>query len=387
MRVRSLRREAPQPVRAERSSHFAASGDAPTLAAAIDAFQATLAARTPRTAATYRSALNRFVEFLRDRGHDPATLTTELLPATILEDFFTWQFSVLRAAPHQRRVGAAADRAHRRSAANYVAGARAFLRFLDRRSWLAPGVSYERMKEAARAVIGRTPYPTPQVRDEVAAVVSYVNSLALPPAEPRHLAARLTLLRDRAMLLTLYATALRRSELAALSRAEVQDGRAAEVLVSGKGEKPRAVFFDQDSLDAIRAYLQERGDTYAPLFIRHDRGRGKPGPGGERLRLSPQTIWKAVKHYGQLAGVEVTTHHLRHLRARVLLNNGLPLEALQDVLGHASPATTKMIYAPLSRGRLRALVEASSLSAAEVARRTRISDTAQSVQEEPGKLL
>lgn len=383
MKVRRVRREAPQAARAEPPRDRAAFGDAPTLADAVGAFQATLAARTPRTAATYRSALSRFVEFLRDRGHDPATLTTDLLPATILEDFFTWQFAVLRNAPHQRRVGAAADRAHRRSAANYVAGVRAFLRFLDRRSWLAHGVSYERMKEAARAVIGRTPYPTPQVRDEVALVVNYVNSLPLPPDDPAQRVARLTLLRDRAMLLTLYATALRRGELAALSRAEVQDGRAVEVLVTGKGEKPRAVFFDQDSLAAIRAYLQERGDTYAPLFIRHDRGRGKPGPGGERLRLSPQTIWKTVKHYGQLAGVEVTTHHLRHLRARVLLNNGLPLEALQDVLGHASPATTKMIYAPLSRGRLRALVEASSLPAEEVARRTTVSDTAQSGRDEP----
>src|SRR5579885_1406894 len=84
MKVRRVRREAPQAARAEPPRDRAAFGDAPTLADAIGAFQATLAARTPRTAATYRSALSRFAELLRDRGHDPATLTPDLLPSPLL---------------------------------------------------------------------------------------------------------------------------------------------------------------------------------------------------------------------------------------------------------------------------------------------------------------
>jgi integrase/recombinase XerD len=78
-----------------------------------------------------------------------------------------------------------------------------------------------------------------------------------------------------------------------------------------------------------------------------------------------------VKKYGALAGVEVTTHHLRHLKARVLLNAGAELAEVQDILGHASPETTKKIYAQYTKQHLREAFDAYSLPAADVARRAR----------------
>lgn len=329
---------------------------APTVQEAIGMFGETLTAKSPRTATNYRSALNRFCEFLRDQGHDPALLRCDALPATVLEDFYTWLLSI-----H--------GHARRRSAVTYVAGVRAFIRFLDRRRWLRADQSYEHMKDGVRALIGRIPYPTPRVGDEVALVVTYAAGLPVPPASEKNAQVRLTLLRDKAILITLYGTALRRAELAALNRADIQDGRAREGLITGKGSKERTVFFDDASLVAIRAYLQARGDTYRPLFLRHDDGRGAPGPRGERWRLSPQSVWKVVKHYGALAGVDVTTHHLRHLKARVMLNAGMQLGELQDVLGHSSPETTKRIYAPYTTQHLRAAFDRFSLPAEEVARR------------------
>jgi site-specific recombinase XerD len=251
----------------------------------------------------------------------------------------------------------------------YVAGVRAYIRFLDRRRWLHADLSYEHMKDGVRSLIGRVPYPTPRVGDEVALVVTHAASLPVPPADGKNAQARLTLLRDKAILITLYGTALRRAELSALNRADIQDGRAREGLITGKGSKERIVFFDDASLLAIRAYLQARGDTYRPLFLRHDDGRGQPGPRGERWRLSPQSVWKVVKHYGALAGVDVTTHHLRHLKARVMLNAGMQLGELQDVLGHSSPETTKRIYAPYTTQHLREAFDRYSLPAEEVARR------------------
>ena len=343
---------------------------APTLAEAAGAYRAGLAARIPHTAAKYRTALDRFLAYLREGGVDLEALSTAELQATVLEDYYVWQLGQLRAAPRTRFARPAErDRAHRRTAAGYVAGIRAFVRYLDRRSWLGPGVSYEHIKDSARSAVGRLPYPTPRVPDTVACLVTYVESLPLPARTLHGAPARLVLLRDRAILTTLYATALRRAELASLSRHDVQEGRAQEAVVTGKGGKPRAVFFDDPARAAIRAYLTERGDTYAPLFIRHDKGRGKPGPGGERWRIDPQTVAATVETYAERAGVPATTHHLRHLRARVLLQADLPLEALQDVLGHASPDTTKRIYAPLSRQKLRQLVIAADVPAAEVARR------------------
>ncbi|HEY3109660.1 MAG TPA: tyrosine-type recombinase/integrase, partial [Chloroflexota bacterium] len=70
-----------------------------------------------------------------------------------------------------------------------------------------------------------------------------------------------------------------------------------------------------------------------------------------------------------LARVEVTTHHLRHLKARVLLNAGAELAEVQDILGHASPETTKKIYAQYTKQHLREAFDRYSIPAAEVARR------------------
>lgn len=323
---------------------------------AIANFGQTLLAKSPRTKTNYLSALNRFQEFLPTAGIDPLATTTDQLPAEILERFYTW---LLQTYGRDRRTTAVA----------YVGEVRAFFRFLDRRRWLHPDVSYEHVKDGLRELIGRVHYKTPRVDDAVATVVTRVKSIAVPPADDRNRQPRLELLRDRAILTTLYATGMRREEISRLNRADVQDGRATEGLITGKGDKERVVFFDAESLEAIREYLKARADTYAPLFLRHDDGRGKPGLHGERWRLSPQSVWRVVKKYGKLAGVEVTTHHLRHLKARVLLNNGAQLSEVQDILGHASPETTKKIYAPYTKQHLREAFDRFSVPAEEVARR------------------
>lgn len=330
----------------------------PTLPAAVEGFREVLLAKSPRTATNYRSALRRFGEFLPTAGVDPAAATTDELPADVLERFYTWLLKTYR--PQRRRTAVA-----------YVAAVRAFFRFLDRRRWLHPALSYERMKDDLRELIGRVPYQTPRVDDAVALIVTYVDALALPSAAARHAQERLVLLRDRALLRTLWATGMRRAEVARLDRGDIQDGRVAEGLITGKGGKERVVFFDQPALAAIRAYLEARADGYRPLFMRHDDGRGRPGPRGERWRLSPQSVWAVVKRYGRLAGVAVTTHHLRHLKARLMLNRGAQLAEVQDILGHASPETTKRIYAPYTRQHLREAFERFSVPAEEVARRLR----------------
>lgn len=328
----------------------------PTLPEAVAAFRETLLARSPRTAANYLSALRRFDQFLPSLGLDPRTATTDQLPPEALERFYSW---LLQTYGRQRRSTALA----------YVNEVRAFFRFLDRRRWLRPDLSYEHLKDRLRELVGRVPYRTPRVDDAVALVVTSVLSLPLPPPDGRANRARLTLLRDRAILATLWATGMRREELSRLNRSDLQDGRASEGLVTGKGGRERVVFFDDAALAAIRAYVEARADPYPPLFLRHDDGRGRPGPRGERWRLSPQSVWAVVKKYGKLAGVQVTTHHLRHLKARLLLNNGAQLAEVQDILGHASPETTKRIYAPYTRQHLRQAFDRFSLSAEEVARR------------------
>jgi integrase len=146
---------------------------------------------------------------------------------------------------------------------------------------------------------------------------------------------------------------MRRAEVVSLDRSDLDDGWADQALISGKGERERIVFFDQPTLTLIRAYLEARADRYRPLFLRHNRTAGRPGAAGVNLRLSPQSVWLVVKKYAALSGVRATTHDFRHAKASTMLNRGAKLSEVQDILGHASPETTKRIYAHYEVSHLR----------------------------------
>jgi integrase len=187
------------------------------------------------------------------------------------------------------------------------------------------------------------------VDDQIPAMLVHVESQPLPVERD----ALLTALRDRAILRVLYTTAIRRDEAVRLNRDDVADGRATQALITGKGGKERVIFFDQATSAAIRRYLEARADRHRPLFLRHDVGRGVPGPRGERWRLAGDTIYALVKRVGAAVGSRATPHSFRHDRASLLLNRGADLSEVQDILGHASPETTKRIYAHYETSRLR----------------------------------
>src|SRR4051794_39993107 len=241
--------------------------DTPALADALIAFTASLRGKSPHTTHTYVTALDRFAEYLAERGVE-ASAPTAALPGDVLEGYYTWLVG---------RYGRTARATH----STYLAGARAFLRFLERRRWGASAATYEQLQEGLRAVVGHASYRTPRIDQGLPLVVTSALDLPLPAPTGHNDARRLELLRDRALLLTLYGTGLRRAEVAALNRADVDDGWADRALVVGKGSKERVVFFDPDSQEAIRTYLAARADRYAPLFLRHDKGRGTARAGGE----------------------------------------------------------------------------------------------------------
>lgn len=320
-------------------------------------FQESLAAKSPRTRSTYASALRRFEEHLEDRKLQPFRVRVADLQETALVDFQTWLV---------RSYG----RDDRATIATYVAGVRAFLRFLAQRHLLATGVTYEAIREHARQAMGRVPYRTPRVDARLPLVVLYVKNVPLP--DPRQARVPyLDLLRDRAIILTLFATGMRREEVARLDRSDVDDGWATQAIIRGKGEKERVVFFSEEASEAIAEYLRARVDDHVPVFIRHDRARGRPRGRGSNYRLSPLSVWATVKKYARLAEVPVSTHDFRHAKATVLLNQGAKLSEVQDILGHASPETTKKIYAHYEVGHLRAAFDRYSLSAEEMAARLR----------------
>ena len=156
--------------------------------------------------------------------------------------------------------------------------------------------------------------------------------------------------RDRAILELMYATGSRVSELAGLKVRDVHlDERYC--LCHGKGDKDRVVPLGRRAIAAVQVYLDgERPE----LAARRD-------PPSSRLLLSPrgrplrrERIWELVKKYAAQinAPPEVSPHTLRHSFATHLLAGGADLRLVQEMLGHASIATTQ-IYTHVDHSRLK----------------------------------
>jgi integrase/recombinase XerD len=160
-------------------------------------------------------------------------------------------------------------------------------------------------------------------------------------------------LRDRAALELLYGAGLRVSELVSLRPGDL-DVDQELVRVEGKGRKQRIVPTGHEGAEAARRYLA-RGRPYlgkAPqrdAFLLNHRGR----------RISRQGVFDLVRRHAAEAAIErgpVSPHTLRHSFATHLVENGADLRVVQELLGHASVATTE-IYTHVSDAALRSAFE------------------------------
>jgi integrase/recombinase XerD len=173
-------------------------------------------------------------------------------------------------------------------------------------------------------------------------------------------------LRDRAMLELAYASGLRVSELCELERHRV-DLAGRSLTVTGKGSKERAVPFGREAERAVRDWL-EHG---RPALVRtrparrsrpkSERTSARRTDGRDRLfvnawggELSRMGFWKILRKHARAAGLatRVHPHALRHSFATHLLQGGADLRVVQELLGHASVATTA-IYTHVDRAYLR----------------------------------
>ena len=160
-------------------------------------------------------------------------------------------------------------------------------------------------------------------------------------------------LRDRALLELLYSTGARISEVVELDVDDVDLTRgAAAVRLLGKGRKERVVPVGSYAVDAVEAYLV-RGR--APLAAA---GRGTPRLflNTRGAPLSRQSAWAVLRQAARRSGVdraeEVSPHTLRHSFATHLLAGGADVRVVQELLGHASVATTQ-IYTQVTVDTLR----------------------------------
>ncbi len=149
--------------------------------------------------------------------------------------------------------------------------------------------------------------------------------------------------RDLAVLELLYAAGLRVSELCGLDRSDI-DLRGRTVTVLGKGSKQRRVPIHDAAVAALDAWLHDgRNDMEGPPEAAFVNQRG--------ARLGPRDVRRILD---RRAGSPTHPHALRHTYATHLLDGGADLRVVQELLGHASLATTQ-IYTHVSKERLRSV--------------------------------
>lgn len=169
---------------------------------------------------------------------------------------------------------------------------------------------------------------------------------AMSQLELEHLRAACTTKRDRALVEFMYSTGCRVSELTSTRLSDI-DWETKNVHLFGKGKKHRMSFMNARCEVALREYLETRTDDVTYLFVSARNYAGRPRP------LTKSAIERVVKLLSNRAGMnkKVTPHILRHTTATTAVQNGMPIEDISKLLGHASVATT-MIYAKTSTDRV-----------------------------------
>ena len=149
--------------------------------------------------------------------------------------------------------------------------------------------------------------------------------------------------RDRALLEVLYGCGLRVSEAVGLDVGHVELDEGWVRVVAGKGGKDRVVPLGGPAREAIRRYLETRGERVpgSALFLNHRGGR-----------LSSRSVGRILlRHLAEKPGEGVSPHALRHSFATHLLAAGADLRAIQEMLGHSNLSTTQR-YTHVDLGQL-----------------------------------
>lgn len=223
----------------------------------------------------------------------------------------------------------------KRSAARALSAIRSFLRYRQTHHGLATNAA-----RAARVPKLERRLPSYATRGQVDELFELAEARAAGDA--------FVPLRDLAMLELFYSTGMRLAELSGLNLSQL-DLLADQVKVLGKGRKERVLPIGSKAVSALRRYLvvredivRRRGAHRQALFV------SRLGP-----RLTPRSVQRSIRGlFSAIGHDDMRVHSLRHSFATHLLDAGADLRAVQELLGHASLATTQ-IYTHTSVERLK----------------------------------
>lgn len=272
------------------------------------------------TLAAYERDLRQFLAFQTDHLGSPVSLAD-------IADLTPLDLRAFIAARRNEGIGG-------RSVARGLAGVRSFVKFLER-----AGLANSAALGAIRTPKHQKPLPKPLAKKDALAVVDQEGHGDTETAAPGHAAAGWVIARDTAVLALLYGAGLRISEALSLTRRKAPVRGIDVLMIKGKGGKERMVPILPAVQQAVEDYLAKIPfglEIDEPLF----RGvRGGP--------LKPRLVQLAMARLrGALNLPETATPHaLRHSFATHLLSAGGDLRAIQELLGHASLATTQLYTA------------------------------------------
>jgi integrase/recombinase XerC len=306
-------------------------GDGPTIGQAVDLFFGDLRL-APRTKKTYWHGIAKFLRHLsQHEGIDP-----EVAPVAALRPEHVTSFAAILVPPDIRTPE---EVSQMRTAQNNISAVRKFCSYLTSYD-LNDDLAGDRIKTRISAMMPRFTPPPPDVKlSDLERIVAFAD--ALPREEKPQL--ELRRFKVRAMIRFLFRSGVRVSELCALRRRDIELADGAASIYRAKGGKSRTVHFDAETATALTAYWSLRGDPVRgagalPAFS----GRDKVGVPG--TAISPRTVEHIVAGLAERAGVEseVTPHSFRHGLATELVRRRVRESTVQTILGHASPATTRI---------------------------------------------
>lgn len=289
-----------------------------------------LLSRASGTARAYRYAVQILIKNLQDDGIKPDDPTSLLKP----QHFISFPSNLLRQGYSKKSIG------------TYTCGIKYFYDWLVIEDLVEP-------PDYSKALIFQKSIRDAMKRRESKLVRFPKNGQAdlmvdmvrqLPYDEP---------IKERnvALILFLRSSGCRNAEATTL-RVSDFDFVERSAIVTGKGSKQRRVYYDTQTVEALRVYWKARGWALPtdPVFARHDRGVGR-----KHKPITTTTIRNVVSDVCAAAGIEkgkFTPHYFRHSFAITLLRETGNLALVQDLLGHSSPISTR-VYAKIYPDELR----------------------------------
>ncbi len=292
--------------------------------------------RSAATVRTYQNGLTHFIQHLREQFDIPLPKDDESAFTPLGVD--AGRLRILHFNEFLPYLGDLDI--ERPSLRVYITSTKFFLRWLIRKEIIK--VSFEdvyNFEENARDWTRRINYEPKMPKDGAAEKMLAASRLLQEESPARD--------RDQALIQFLYCTGCRNAEAAGLKIRDI-DTEKGIARVTGKGDKTRPVFLNQETLQLLSGYWEVRKNRSpnAYVFMAHDRGkRGRDTKG-----VTTMTIRRIVDKVSALAGLdrfEFTPHSFRHAFATRMLRETGNLALVQDLLGHADPKTTR-VYAAIS---------------------------------------